>query len=149
MKSTKSPETNPQPKKTTNALSVAWKEGMLFEAATADGRTTLLDGDSRRALSPMDALLSSLCGCMAIDVVSILEKMRVPPRSLRIDASGRRRDEPPRYFTHLSLEFVVEGDTPRDKLERAVRLSFETYCSVFHTLRPDLEVEHTITLRKG
>ncbi len=126
-------------------LAVDWKTELYFEAATPDGRVLPLDGNNRQALSPMEALLASLCGCMAVDVVMILRKMRAEPSSLRVRARGERRDDPPRYFRKLDLEFLVQGDTPREKVERAVDLSFEKYCSVFHTLRPDLEVEKKIS----
>lgn len=126
------------------SVRVNWIEGLVFESETARGRKTLVDGQAQRGPSPMESLLTALCGCMAIDVVDILNKMRADLRGLRVEAAGRRNEEPPRYFKKIKLRFHVEGDAPRQKVERAVRLSFEKYCSVFHTLRPDLEIDWSI-----
>lgn len=128
-------------------LEMDWKEHLLFESATANGRRLSLDGDSRAALSPMETLLGSLVGCMAIDVVTILRKMRAEPRSLKVAARGARRDQPPRHFTEIHLKFVVGGDAAPEKVERAIQLSFDKYCSVFHSLRSDLQVEHEVVFR--
>ena len=77
---------------------------------------------------------------MGIDVVMILEKMRVGFQGLSVSIDGERVAEPPRYFDRVRILFRVRGDVPRDKAERAVRLSFEKYCSVFHTLRQDIDI---------
>ena len=91
----------------------------------------------------MDALLLSLAGCMGIDVLMILEKGRVPVTAMEVEVTGERPDTPPRRFLSLVLEYRIEGPGPEHeaRLERAVALSRDKYCSVFHTLRPDLDVE--------
>jgi putative redox protein len=91
----------------------------------------------------MDALLLALAGCMAVDVLTILEKGRVPVESLEVEVEGDRPDRPPRRFTALRMEYRVRGPgvEHQAKLERAVALSRDTYCSVYHTLRPDLDVD--------
>ena len=81
---------------------------------------------------------------MGIDVVLILKKMRVDIDGLVITAQGERNDDPPRYFRKIELEFTVTGSVPKARLERAIGLSFEKYCSVFHTLRADLDVGFTL-----
>ncbi len=128
-------------------LAMDWKGELRFEAEAIRGRSLRLDGNSQDALSPMEALLGSLCGCMAIDVVMILKKMRAEPESIRIEALGERQDDPPRYFRKVNLRFLIQGDLAREKVERAIQLSFDKYCSVFHSLRQDLVVEHEITLQ--
>jgi putative redox protein len=91
----------------------------------------------------MEALLMSLASCMAIDINVILEKSRVLVEELEVDVLGVRATEQPQRFTSLRVLITVEGPTERDqpKLERAAQLSHDKYCSVFHTLRSDLEVE--------
>lgn len=103
-----------------------------------------IDGNGRWAPSPVQVMLESVAACAAVDVVDILRKGRQDVRELTVKASGWRREEPPRRFTELSITFRVTGDVEADKAERAVRLSFEKYCSVFHTLRPDLELDWTV-----
>lgn len=91
----------------------------------------------------MELVLSAAAGCMAIDVKSILEKGRVPLDSLEIVARGERAEEPPRRFTALRLVVRVSGVpfTARAKVERAIQLSQEKYCSVLFSLRQDIPVE--------
>ena len=126
------------------AVELRWTgDGRVYEGRTGNAAPIHLDGASALGPSPMEALLMSLAGCMAIDVVVILEKGRVPLDGLAVAVSGVRAPEPPRCFTSLRVEVRATGPTEADqaKLERAVQLSHEKYCSVFHSLRPDLAVE--------
>ena len=90
----------------------------------------------------MEALLLSVCGCMAIDIRDILGKGRVPVEDLVIEAAGARAPDPPRRFTRIELDIRLRGPGEADlaKVERAVHLSKDRYCSVSHSLRPDIEV---------
>jgi putative redox protein len=125
------------------AVEVRWQDGLRFEAVGGAGVPVMLDGDRTSGPSPTEALLMGLAGCMAVDVVDILKKMRVPFSGLAVRADGERRADPPRRFTAVRLVYRVEGmpESEQDKLQRAIDLSRETYCSVLHTLRPDLDVE--------
>ncbi len=95
---------------------------------------------------PMDMLLLSVAGCMAVDVQSILEKSRVPLTRLRVSVEGERAPTHPKRFTRLHLTYYLEGPREEDqaKIERAVSLSKETFCSALHTLRPDIDLESDI-----
>lgn len=130
------------------AVEVQWQEALRFEVVGGAGVPVLLDGDRAVGLSPMEALLTGLAGCMAVDVVDILRKMRVPLSGLTVRAEGDRRPEPPRRFTAVRLVYRVEGvaESERGKLQRAVDLSRDTYCSVLHTLQPDLDLDILIEL---
>lgn len=83
---------------------------------------------------------------MAVDVRLILDKSRVPLTTLAVDASGTRSETEPRRFISITLDYQLEGPTPDDgpKVERAIRLSREKYCSVLHTLDPGLDVKITV-----
>lgn len=123
---------------------LAWTgRDLLFEGGTGPGATVALDSAGKLAPSPMDALMLALAGCMAIDVKMILDKGRVPVRTLAVEVFGLRRTEMPRRFTSLRLVYEVEGPQEEDaaKLERAVALSRDKYCSVLHSLRPDIDLE--------
>lgn len=96
-----------------------------------------LDG-SGDALSPMQALAAGLAGCMSIDVASILEKGRQPVESMEITLTGERADQPPRRFVSFQIHYRISGKVDPKKVERAIALSKETYCSVWHTLRQDI-----------
>lgn len=124
----------------TRTVTLTWQEKLRFQARTEAGAVTTIDGTGGGlSPSPMLMLLESLGGCMAIDVVDILTKGREKLRGLELEVSGVRREDPPRRYVSLSLGFRVRGeDLSRTKVERAVELSLETYCSVFHTLDPEL-----------
>jgi putative redox protein len=125
------------------AVKLRWTgEGSVYEGRTGNAAPIRLDGASVAGPSPMEALLMSLAGCMAIDVAVILEKGRVQLDDLVVEVSGVRAPEPPRRFISLQVQVRATGPTEADqtKVERAVQLSHEKYCSVFHSLRPDLEV---------
>lgn len=126
------------------SVTVTWTgRGKVYEGRAGAAAPMILDGDSQEGPSPTEALLMALATCMAIDVNVILRKGRVPLEDLAVDVSGVRAPDAPQRF--LSLRIVVRTDGPREedrpKLERAVQLSRDRYCSVFHTLRTDLEVE--------
>lgn len=129
-------------------VSLRWTGDLAFRGVTATGQPVSLDADPDRGVRPVEALLLGLGGCMAIDVVSILGKMRCPPARLELEVEGEQRPDPPRYFRRATLRFRLSGPSlPREKVERAVALSREKYCSVLLSLRPDLEVEVEIDVR--
>ncbi|TVP59222.1 MAG: OsmC family peroxiredoxin [Gemmatimonadales bacterium] len=129
--------------------SLRWSgEGMVFEGRVASEALTMIDGDSAAGPSPMELLLMSLAGCMAIDIRMILEKSRVDVKELAVRIEGMRADEEPKRFTRIEMVFELTGPTPDDdhRVARAIQLSRDKYCSVHHTLRPDLEVTTSYSL---
>ncbi len=83
----------------------------------------------------------ALAGCMAIDLADIVLKGRHPLTSLQASITGMRREEPPRHFVSLTLHFLVGGDVPPHAIQRAIDLSRDKYCSVWHSLRQDIQLE--------
>jgi putative redox protein len=124
------------------AIELRWDSALRFDAVGRGREAIVLDGDADAGPSPTEMLLMGLAGCMAIDVVDILGKMRVPLSGLTVRAEGDRRDEPPRRYTAIRLTYRAQGipDADQGKLQRAIDLSRETYCSVLHSLQPDLDV---------
>jgi putative redox protein len=88
--------------------------------------------------SPVEALGLSLAGCMSIDVAHILTKGRHSFRALRSHLVADRAPDAPHRVVRATLHVVVEGDVPPKVVERAVALSRGKYCSVWHSLRPDI-----------
>lgn len=122
--------------------SVVWDGEQRF-TGTSGEMSVVLDGNSVAAPSPVQALLLAGGSCTGIDVVLILEKMRIELRSLRIECRGERRETHPRRFEAMHYTFIAAGDgLDSDKLERAVALSVEKYCSVLASLAPDIRVTH-------
>lgn len=113
---------------------VTWTSGMAFEAEQEGQRIPIdvpgPDGTSR-GVRPKGLLLAGLGGCTGMDVVSILEKMRVPFEGLSVDVSADQSEDHPKVFTAIRVTYRFRGrDLPMDKLERAVQLSQEKYCGV-------------------
>lgn len=130
-------------------VSVAWEGvGLQFRGGAPDGPQIKLDGDSRAGISPVQALLVSLAGCTAADVVDILAKMRVPFKALKLRIEGDRMPEPPRRFHTIHFIFEATGLAAEheDKLRRAIQLSQEKYCSVMHSLRSDIDFRTDVVL---
>jgi len=119
------------------AVELEWEGGLRFRGRAGD-RELRLDGDSASAVSPMETLALALAGCMASDLVHILVKGRIEPRALTARLVAERAPEEPRRLVRVDLRFAVRGPVPADKVERAIALSREKYCSVWHSLRPDI-----------
>jgi putative redox protein len=126
-----------------NPVSVVWKrEGLLFEATTAHGSVDLASGldEPGHGVTPMELLATSLGACTAMDVASILVKMRQPLEAFSVEVSGERSEDHPRRFLSLEVVYHLKGDLDERKVERAISLSEERYCSVEATLRPAVPV---------
>ncbi|MBI3983049.1 MAG: OsmC family protein [Gemmatimonadetes bacterium] len=123
--------------------------GMRFRGAGTDPVTPAveIDGDGETGPTPTLLLLLSAAACSASDVVLILTKGRVALHRVTVDVQGTRRAEEPRRYVAIRYRFTIAGDgLDRAKAERAVKLSVEKYCSVMHTLAPDIDVAYDIAL---
>jgi putative redox protein len=131
----------------TKRVSLDWKEGLRFVGGPPDGPSLEIDGDNTSAPGPMLTLLLAAGSCSGSDVVHILDKMRVTLRHLRIDVAGVRRDQEPRRYTAIHFDYQLGGDgLDQAKANRAVELSIQKYCSVIHSLAPDIAVTYAVTL---
>jgi putative redox protein len=125
--------------------SLEWT-GQLAFRATSGSTSISLDSDSREGPSPMQLLAEAVAGCMAIDVVMILQKGRHELKALRIEFAGERAADPPRRFTTINLTFHLTGNIPAVAVERAIELSHDKYCSVWHSLRQDISFTTTFDI---
>jgi putative redox protein len=116
---------------------------LVFRGGPTEDLQVLLDSDGAEGPSPTDFLLLSLAGCMGVDVQMILTKSRVPVESLVVDVKGDRAATEPRRFTRIRLVYEVKGPLEEHtaRLERAIALSRDKYCSVLHSLRQDIDLE--------
>jgi putative redox protein len=129
-------------------LELVWEHDLVFGGRSGDVQMSL-DSASLAGPSPMQTLAFALAGCMSMDVVHVLTKGRHDLRGLRADLTGQRAPDEPRRFTAITLHFTVTGDVPPDKVERAIDLSREKYCSVWHSMRQDIELTVTYKLSPG
>jgi putative redox protein len=121
---------------------LTWSRDLVFVGTTPQGYELDFDADAQWGCKPTEALLMSLGGCMAIDIVSILKKMRMAISRFRIEIVGERNPDPPQYFKTVEMTLHLSGQNlDSRRIERAIALSREKYCSVYNSLRPDLDLK--------
>ena len=134
---------------------VKWVEQRTFLGESGSGHTVVMDGapDSGGrdlGVRPMEMLLLGLGGCTAFDVIDILQRGREPVRDLAIEIEGERSDEIPKVFKKIVVRYVVTGTGLNpDKVDRAVKLSAEKYCSATIMLGAVAEISHEIRIVEG
>lgn len=124
-----------------------------FTAFNADGATLQLDaspaiGGENKGFRPMESLLAGLGGCAAIDLITILKKQRQPIDDLSIEITAERRSKPlPAIFDTIEAVFHLTGAIATTRIEKALDLVAEKYCSVYHILRPTANITLDYTLQ--
>lgn len=127
-----------------------WKGNSQFESDNPSGKTLFMDtseenGGHNSGLRPKAMMLSSLAGCSGLDVVSILDKMKVQISDFRIDTYGELTDEHPKTYHTVSVEYHFYGDNlDEGKIKKAVDLSIEKYCGVMEMFRQFAKVNTSI-----
>lgn len=118
-----------------HSIITQWKKGMAFET-NINGHVIRMDapiegGGTNSGPGPKKLQLVSLSGCTGMDIVSILRKMHVEIESLNIEVQGELADEHPRHYTSMHVIYHFKGNNlPTDKLQKAVKMSEDTYCGV-------------------
>lgn len=131
-----------------------WKGNTLFEADNPNGKTVLMDtrpehGGYSSGLSPKAMMLASLAGCSGLDVIMILDKMKITVADFRMDTYGELTEEHPKYYHKVSVEYHFYGeDLPEEKIKKAVDLSIEKYCGVMEMFRKFATVTTSIHYHK-
>lgn len=133
-----------------NRATLTWDRDLIFLGRTPRGFELDFDAEAQWGCIPTESLLMSIAGCLAIDVVSFITKMKAKITKFKIDIAGERNPTPPQYYTKVDMVLTIGGEniTPK-KLDRAISLSQEKYCSVYHSLRKDLKVNVTYTIEQG
>jgi putative redox protein len=127
------------------AVELVWEHDLVLSGSSGTTPMTL-DSASAEGPSPMQALGFALAGCMTMDVVHVLKKGRHDLQGLKVGLVAERAEEEPRRFTRVTLHFTVTGAVPPEPIQRAIDLSRDKYCSVWHSLRQDIELTVTFTL---
>jgi len=121
---------------------LTWDKELIFLGRTQEGYEIEFDAHVQWGCKPTDALLLSLAGCMGIDVVLFLQKMKMELESFKVDITGERNATPPQYFKTVDIVLHLTGKNLNPKkVARAVSLSHEKYCSVYNSLRKDMDVK--------
>jgi putative redox protein len=126
-------------------LELTWDRELVFHGVSADARMTL-DSAGKAGPSPVQTLAFALAGCMGMDVVHILRKGRFDLRGLTVSLVAERAQEDPHRITSVTIDFTVAGAVPDAQVQRAIDLSHEKYCSVWHSMRQDIPFKASFTV---
>jgi putative redox protein len=134
---------------------VKWLDNMSFVGESGSGHSVVMDGPPELGgrnlgVRPMEMLLLGLGGCSSFDVVLILQKSKQQVIDCEVEIEAERADKEPKVFTRIHLHFIVSGrNLAVDKVERAIKLSAEKYCSASIMLAKTAEVTHDFELREA
>ena len=129
-------------------LSVNWVDGMLMVGKSHSGHSITMDGPieiggENLGVRPMEMLLLGVAGCTMIDVVTTLQKMRQDLSHCETKISAERANEHPKVFTDIHIHFIVRGkDLDSKKVDKAISLSAEKYCSASIMLGKTANITH-------
>ena len=128
-----------------NKIEVSWKGEMLFESVAPEG-TVMIDaaeeaGGQGKGLRPKAMMLTSLAGCTAMDVASLLKKMRAEVADFKIEVAANLTEEHPKVYNKVKVIYkFYDKSFQKDKIEKAVKLSVDQYCGVMQMFRQFAEV---------
>jgi putative redox protein len=126
-------------------LELVWEKDLVFGGRSGDASITL-DSAGIAGPSPVQALAFALAGCMSMDLVYILQKARYALRGLGVALSAERAQDNPHRITAVDMRFMVTGEVPAEQVQRAIDLSRDKYCSVWHSLRRDIPLKTSFTV---
>ena len=122
-----------------------WKSGHQFESVYREGKIEI---DGHTGYGPKALLLAGLAGCSGIDVVDILEKMRVLFADLKIEVATEQTEEHPRVFKDIHIHYIISTDEEnRGKVMKAIELSLDKYCGVSAMLKKNSKIDYTLTIK--
>jgi putative redox protein len=124
-----------------------WKGELLFETTQGPHGRVTMDGNRTAGISPKALLLAGLSGCSAVDVVEILQKMRVPFESLTVVATADQTEEHPRVFKDILVTYRLQSAPEhREKISKAIELSLDKYCGVAAMLRKNSAIHYQLEI---
>ncbi|MBM4169407.1 MAG: osmotically inducible protein OsmC [Ignavibacteria bacterium] len=138
---------------TTKTVELRQLNGITLAAKGDSNHWIMMDGDpelggSSGAPKPKELVLMALAGCTAMDVIPILKKKRAPLTGFGIKVTGTEREEHPRIFTDIHVEYLFYGDGLKlEDVERAIELSKTKYCSVSAILGASAKMSHSYQIK--
>ena len=129
-------------------------EGLKLIGKNDSGHEIVIDtgkeyGGHDSGPKPMELLLLSLGSCTLMDVISLIDKMRVDYDDITVKVSGERRNEHPKTFKNIEIKYIVYGKDPDEsKIKKAIALSIEKYCSVHSMLEKTASISNSLAIIK-
>jgi putative redox protein len=126
-------------------VELVWEHDLVFGGRSGEASITL-DSGGHAGPSPVQTLALAIAGCMGMDLVHILQKGRQDLRGLAISLSAERAQETPHRVVAVDMRFTVTGSVPDEQVQRAIDLSRDKYCSVWHSMREDIRLTTAFTV---
>lgn len=131
--------------KAPTTVELVWEHDLVFGGRSGDASMTL-DSAGHTGPSPVQALAFALAGCMGMDLVHIITKGRHDLRGLGISLTAERAPQDPHRVVAVDMQFTITGSVPDAQVQRAIDLSRDKYCSVWHSLRQDIALTTRFTV---
>jgi putative redox protein len=134
-----------------HVVDLAWTDKIAFET-DMDGHKVVIDatkesGGNDLGPRPKKLMLTALAGCTGVDVIMILKKMKVEPEAFNVIVEADVTDEHPKHYSKMKVIYQFKGkDLPKEKLEKAVKLSEKKYCGVTAVYKKAMEMESEIRI---
>ena len=138
----------------THSIKTSWRENNIFDT-DIDGHTVTIDlaeeaGGNNAGPRPKKLMLVAAAGCSGLDVVEMARKMRLDIKSFDIRIDAETAEEYPKEYTSMKVIYEFEGDNlPKEKLEKACKLSFDKYCGVLGLYKKAADVTYEVVVRNG
>ena len=135
------------------SITLRWLEDKIMVATDSNHHSIVIGRANEsenpwRGVKPSDLLLMAVAACATYDVIEILQKQREPLRDLRVETSGEQMSEPPYSFTKIHSHYIAYGAINPQKLEKAIRISEDKYCSAIATVRGKAEITRSCRVEK-
>ena len=136
-----------------HSIKTSWRKNNIFDT-NVDGHTITVDlakeaGGDDAGPRPKKLVLVAAAGCTGMDVVALLRKMRIEVKGFNIQIEAEMSEEHPKQYISMKVIYEFEGnDLPREKLEKAVRLSFENYCGVMAMYKKAIPITYEIRIKE-
>ena len=131
---------------------VKYIDNLQFSAVSDSNHSIIIDADKNLSLDqgtrPKELILMGLVGCTAMDVVSLLKKMRVEFKDFSVSAEAEIADKHPKVFTSIHINYNISGDVDEEKLKKAIDLSQNRYCGVTVMLNKTAQITHSYQIEK-
>jgi putative redox protein len=134
-------------------VSIKHRKNMSFDVEV-NGHKIIIDsatehGGNNQGPRPKSLMLVALAGCTGMDVVSILNKMRVEFEDFRVNIEGNLTEEHPRHFDHMHIIYLIKGkDIPEEKVQKAIQLSQDKYCGVSYSYREAMKLTYELIIEE-
>ena len=128
-----------------DTISLYWVSGKLMVGIGSNNHSIAIgklpeNAEQFSGMKPSDLLLLAAASCSSYDILEILRKQREPLQAFKVVCSGEQQQEPPYSFTSINIHYIIHGEVDEEKLQKAIKLSEDKYCSVISTLRTGVPI---------